>query len=50
MKKALQRLSTAILEAALHHAGRIDRLAKGIGQGNIWDEFLRLALSLSTTK
>ena len=50
VKKALQRLSTAILEAALHHAGRIDRLAKGIGQGNIWDEFLRLALSLSTTK
>ena len=50
VKKALQRLSTATLEAALHHAGRIDRLAKGIGQGNIWDEFLRLALSLSTTK
>ena len=47
VKKALQRLSTASLEAALQHAGKIDRLAKGIGQGNIWEEFLRLGLSLS---
>jgi DNA polymerase-3 subunit delta len=46
VKKALQRLSTATLEAALQRAGRIDRLAKGIGQGNIWEEFLRLGLSL----
>ena len=46
VKKALQRLSTASLEAALQHAGRIDRLAKGIGQGNLWEEFLRLGLSL----
>lgn len=46
VKKALQRLSTVTLEAALQHAGRIDRLAKGIGQGNIWEEFLRLGLRL----
>jgi DNA polymerase-3 subunit delta len=46
VKKALQRLSTANLEAALQHAGRIDRLAKGIGQGNLWEEFLRLGLGL----
>ena len=46
VKKALQRLSTAALEEALRHAGRIDRLAKGIGQGNIWEEFLRLGLRL----
>lgn len=50
VKKALQRLSTASLEAALQHAGKIDRLAKGIGQGNIWEEFLRLGLSLSARK
>ena len=50
VKKALQRLSTATLEAALQHAGKIDRLAKGIGQGNIWEEFLRLGLSLSAQK
>jgi len=47
VKKALQRLTTASLEAALQHAGKIDRLAKGIGQGNIWEEFLRLGLRLA---
>ncbi|RIX47614.1 MAG: DNA polymerase III subunit delta [Rhodocyclales bacterium GT-UBC] len=46
LKRALQRLNTASLEAALQHAGRIDRLIKGIGQGNIWEEFLRLGLRL----
>ncbi len=50
VKKALQRLSTATLEAALQQAGRIDRLVKGIGQGNIWEEFLRLGLSLGALK
>ena len=50
MKKALQRLSTATLEAALQQAGKIDRLAKGIGQGDIWEEFLRLGLSLGPQK
>ncbi len=47
VKKALQRLSTAKLEAAMQHAGQIDRLIKGIGQGKVWDEFLRLGLELS---
>lgn len=48
VKKALQRLNTATLEAALRQAGRIDRLVKGIGQGNLWEEFLRLGLGLCT--
>ena len=47
VKKALQRVTTTKLEAALQHAGKIDRLAKGIGQGNIWEEFLRLGLRLT---
>ncbi|MDR2187046.1 MAG: DNA polymerase III subunit delta [Azonexus sp.] len=46
IKKALQRLTAAALEAALKQAGGIDRLAKGIGQGNVWEAFLRLGLSL----
>ena len=50
VRKALQRLTTASLEAALQHAGKIDRLAKGIGQGNIWEEFLRLGLRLTAAK
>ncbi len=50
VKKALQRLSTVALEAALQHAGQIDKLVKGIGQGSIWEEFLRLGLRLTTAK
>jgi len=47
VKRAAQRLSVATLEAALRHAARIDRLVKGIGEGDAWDEFLRLGLRLS---
>lgn len=50
VKRALQRLSTATLEAALQDAGKIDRLVKGIGQGNIWEEFIRLGLRLCQSK
>lgn len=50
VKKALQRLSTATLETALKQAGKIDLLAKGIGQGNVWEEFVRLALQLSPAR
>ena len=50
VKKAVSRLSTATLEAALRHAGKIDLLAKGLGQGNIWEEFLRLGLRLGATR
>ncbi|WP_028995119.1 DNA polymerase III subunit delta [Azonexus hydrophilus] len=46
VKRALQRLSQPRLEAALKHAGRIDALIKGIGRGNLWDEFLQLGISL----
>lgn len=50
VKRALQRLTTAVLEAALRHAGQIDRLVKGIGQGNVWEEFLRLGLRLGAKR
>lgn len=50
VKRALQRMTTPALEAALRHAGKIDRLAKGIGQGNIWEEFLRLGLRLGASR
>ncbi len=50
VKKALQRLNSPALEAALKHAGKIDRLVKGIGQGNVWEEFLRLGLRLTTAR
>ena len=46
-KKAAQRTSANRAQAALQRAARIDRLVKGIGSGDIWDEFLRLGLLLS---
>ena len=46
VKRALQRLSRAQLDAALERAACADRLSKGIGQGNVWEEFLRLGLAL----
>lgn len=47
VKRALQRLPLARIEAALSHAGKIDRLIKGIGRGDAWGELLRLGLQLS---
>lgn len=46
-QSALGRLSTGALRAALMHAARIDRLIKGLGEGDVWDEFLQLALRLA---
>ena len=33
--------------AALMHAAKIDRMVKGIAKGDVWDEFLQLALRLA---
>lgn len=46
-RKALQRVTVEQANAALEHAGHIDRQIKGIGSGDVWDEFLRLGMSLS---
>ena len=45
-KRALQRLDADRACAALAHAAEIDRMVKGIGVGDVWNEFLRLGLSL----
>lgn len=45
--RALERLTQPGLRAALMHAARIDRMIKGLAQGNIWDEFLQLTLRLA---
>jgi DNA polymerase-3 subunit delta len=36
--------------AALLHAAKIDRMIKGLAQGDIWDEFLQLALRLTRSR
>ena len=46
-KRALQRVSGGSAAAALAHAAEIDRLLKGIGHGDVWNEFLRLGLRLA---
>ena len=37
----------AASRAALLHAARIDRIIKGLGKGDLWDEFLQLAMRLT---
>lgn len=44
VRRAAQRLRGAALRAALMHAARIDRMVKGLVTGDVWDEFLQLAL------
>ncbi|MDR0379239.1 MAG: DNA polymerase III subunit delta [Candidatus Accumulibacter sp.] len=46
-RKAAQRIGTRQARAALRLAASIDRLVKGIGAGDVWDEFLRLGMLLS---
>jgi DNA polymerase-3 subunit delta len=35
---------------ALLHAAKIDRMIKGLASGDVWDEFLQLALRLTRAK
>ncbi|WP_172600098.1 DNA polymerase III subunit delta [Sulfuricystis multivorans] len=39
--------SPSAVRAALLHAARIDRIIKGLSSGDVWDEFLQLALRLT---
>jgi DNA polymerase-3 subunit delta len=38
---------SAAARPALLHAAKIDRIIKGLARGDIWDEFLQLALRLT---
>ncbi|MCL2876783.1 MAG: DNA polymerase III subunit delta [Betaproteobacteria bacterium] len=46
IRAALTRLTRPALQTALLHAARIDRMVKGLVRGEVWDEFLHLALRL----
>ncbi|MBK8338124.1 MAG: DNA polymerase III subunit delta [Sterolibacteriaceae bacterium] len=48
ISQSVQRRKTAGLQIALLQAARIDRMIKGLTQGDVWDEFLQLALRLSS--
>jgi DNA polymerase-3 subunit delta len=47
IQQALRRHETRALEAALAHAARIDRIAKGVAPGAAWDELRTLGLTLA---
>ncbi|ATE59067.1 DNA polymerase III subunit delta [Thauera sinica] len=47
LSRAVPRLGSPALRAALLHAARIDRMIKGLAQGDVWDEFLQLSLRLA---
>lgn len=46
-EQAARRLNVRAIAAALSHAARIDRVIKGLRQGDVWDEFLQVALRLA---
>jgi len=41
---------SAAARPALLHAAKIDRMIKGLARGDVWDEFLQLALRLTRAK
>jgi len=41
---------SAMARPALLHAAKIDRMIKGLARGDIWDEFLQLAMRLTRVK
>jgi DNA polymerase III subunit delta len=47
MEKAVTRLSFEQLMEALLHIANIDRISKGVAQGDAWDELLQLGLRFS---
>jgi DNA polymerase-3 subunit delta len=46
MPRALQRLASTQLIAALRRAAEVDRMIKGLAGGDVWDALLQLGLSL----
>ncbi|SOD40712.1 DNA polymerase III subunit delta [Nitrosovibrio sp. Nv4] len=50
MENAARRLSLEQLVSALSRAAKIDRISKGIGKGDAWDELLQLGLRFAITK
>lgn len=47
LQHALGRLSRGALNAALLHAAKLDRVAKGVADGDVWEEFLLLVLRIA---
>lgn len=50
LRPALERITSAAANTALQHAARIDRMVKGLADGDLWDEFLQLSLRLAVRR
>lgn len=48
LRRAVHRVDARQTRDALAAAARIDRMIKGLASGDVWDEFRRLALSMTT--
>ena len=48
-RNAARRITAAAAKSAVLHAARIDRMIKGVARGDLWDEFLQLAMRLVRT-
>ena len=49
MQQHGRRFTREQVEAALRHAARADRMAKGLIRGDVWDELLQLALRFASS-
>ncbi|MGC2164831.1 MAG: DNA polymerase III subunit delta [Gallionella sp.] len=47
IESAVRRLNLGQIEGALLQAARLDKIIKGLRQGDVWDEFLQLGLRFS---
>ncbi len=46
MPRALQRMTSTQLMTALRYAAEVDRMIKGLADGDVWDALLQLGLTL----
>jgi len=44
MQRHVSRFTREQVEAAIAHAAKADRMAKGLARGDVWDELLRVAV------
>ena len=47
LERAVQRAKPPAVASLLSRLARVDALAKGIGQGSVWDELIDMALDLA---
>ena len=50
VERAVRRFSPAITERALRQAANVDKVIKGLRQGDIWDELLQLGMRCARAK